>query len=166
MDKKTLPESAALDHTKVIAPYVRTAGVIPITGEKNIIYKYDIRLIQPNTGLVPTKVMHTLEHLFAVTMRNHLDGMIDIGPMGCLTGFYFIALNQTYEKIVGALEQALHDILTFEDIPFANELQCGSAKHHDLLGAKKYAEIMLDGRSNWEIGGKAGMNFSSNIELH
>lgn len=153
MTTEKLPESASLDHTKVKAPYVRTAGIITVD-DKNKIYKYDVRFQQPNTKLIPMAILHSLEHLFAITLRNHISDIIDISPMGCQTGFYLIALNQPYENILDALEKALLDVLTFTEIPFANVTQCGSAKHHDLPGAKKYAQIMLDGKDNWKIGGK------------
>lgn len=165
MSEKKLPESASLDHTKVKAPYLRTAGVITVN-EDNKIYKYDVRFLQPNTALMPTPILHSLEHLLAVTMRKHIDGIIDISPMGCLTGFYLVTLNQPYDKILDVLEKSLRDILLFTEVPFANVTQCGSAALHDLSGAKKYAQLMLDGRNNWEIGGKLGENLTSNVELH
>lgn len=163
--EKALPESAALDHTKVVAPYVRIAGIIGVNAD-NKIYKYDLRFIQPNSGLIPSPILHSLEHLLAVAMREHLAGIIDISPMGCQTGFYLVTLNQPYAEVIIALDKALHDVLKYTEVPFANELQCGSAKLHDLPGAKKYAKIMLDGRNNWEIGGRTQMNLSENIELH
>ena len=139
---KKLPESAGLDHTKVRAPYVRLAGVINVD-KKNKIYKYDIRFVQPNTKQIPTKILHSLEHLLAVTMRSRIDNIVDISPMGCLTGFYLVSLNQPYEKILKALEHGLVDLQKIKQVPFANKIQCGSAKLHDLPGAKEFAKIML-----------------------
>ena len=44
----------------------------------------------PNEEILPERGTHTLEHLFAGFMRNHLNGngveIIDISPMGCRTG--------------------------------------------------------------------------------
>ena len=164
-NKNKLPESSSLDHTKVKAPYIREAGII-VVDDKNKIYKYDIRLIQPNSGLIPSPVLHSLEHLLAVTMRNYTGGIIDISPMGCQTGFYLITLNQSYKDVIDIFEKSLHDLLAFQEVPFANVIQCGSAGYHDLLGAKKYAQIMLDGKNNWAIGGKVCNNESNSVELY
>jgi S-ribosylhomocysteine lyase len=163
--KAKLPESALFDHRLVKAPYLRYAGIIELkSGDK--IYKYDLRFVQPNSELIPTAILHTLEHLLAVTMRQHIDGIVDISPMGCLTGFYIVAINQPYDKLIIALAKALRDVSEFKEIPFANEIQCGAAKNHDLVGAKKYAKEMLEGQANWEIGAKNAMNQSANVELH
>lgn len=165
VEEKVLPESASLDHTKVVAPYLRLAGIVDVSNADKL-YKYDVRFTQPNVEYVPTAVLHALEHLLAVTMRQYLTGIVDISPMGCLTGFYIVAIDQPYEKLLYGLEKALRDILLCTEIPFANKLQCGAAENHDLAGAKKYAQMMLDGRKNWELGGKTQMNLTGNVELH
>jgi len=162
---KILPESAYLDHRLVKAPYLRYAGIIDIN-DNDKVYKYDLRLVQPNSEMVSTDIIHSLEHLLAVATRRYIDGIVDISPMGCLTGFYIVTINQPYEKLIIALEKAFQDILEFTEVPFANEIQCGSFKNHNLEGAKQYAQIMLDGRDNWEIGAKNAMNKTSNAELH
>ncbi len=164
-NNKNLPESATLDHRYVKAPYLRYAGIININN-KDKIYKYDLRLMQPNAGLIPTDILHSLEHLLAVAVRRYIDGIVDISPMGCLTGFYIVTINQPYEKLIIALEKAFHDILDFTEVPFANEIQCGAAANHNLTGAKEYAKIMLDSRDNWEIGARDAMNMSKDVELH
>ena len=161
-NKNELPESACLDHRLVKAPYVRCSELIEIDN-KNKIYKYDLRLIQPNTDMISVKILHSLEHLLAVAMRRHIDGVIDISPMGCLTGFYITSINQPYDNMVTALEKSFKDILAFKNVPFANEIQCGSAASHDLKGAKKYAEFMLEKRDNWEVGAKDAMYSTDNL---
>jgi S-ribosylhomocysteine lyase len=163
--KSQYPESASLDHRLVKAPYLRYAGVINVDA-KSKIYKYDLRLIQPNSGSVSTNILHSLEHLLAVAVRRYIDGIVDISPMGCLTGFYIVTVNQPYEKLIVAIEKAFKDILEFDEVPFANEIQCGAAKNHDLIGAKKYAKMMLDGRGDWEIGARDAMNITESVELH
>lgn len=165
INKQKLPESAFLDHRLVKAPYLRYAGIIDID-DKNKVYKYDLRILQPNAGMLPTKIVHTLEHLLAVTTRRYINDIVDISPMGCFTGFYIVTINQPYEKLIVSLEKAFKDILDFEEIPFANEIQCGAATNHDLAGAKKYAQAMLNERDNWEIGARNAMNKTENVELH
>lgn len=46
-------ESFQLDHTKVLAPYVRLIGAE--TGPKgDVITNFDVRLVQPNEQEIPT----------------------------------------------------------------------------------------------------------------
>ena len=71
--------------------------------------------------------MHGLEHLLAHELRNNLDGIIDLSPMGCRTGFYLsIFGNRDTKEIKIALENALNKVLEAEEIPAANEIQCGN----------------------------------------
>lgn len=61
--EKVIIESFTLDHTKVIAPYVRLIG--EEQGEHgDIVSNFDVRLAQPNKEEIPTGGMHTLEHLW------------------------------------------------------------------------------------------------------
>lgn len=152
MKNKSKVESFSLDHTKVKAPYIRLAGITK-TKHGDVIYKYDLRFTQPNKRYIPIAVMHTLEHLLAISMRNYLDGILDLGPMGCRTGFYLLAFDP-YDDILKCLEKSLKDCLKTKSVPYANSIQCGGAKNHDLAGAKKYAQKMLEGKENWTIGWK------------
>ncbi|NCE77296.1 S-ribosylhomocysteine lyase, partial [Anaerotruncus sp. X29] len=69
-------ESFQLDHTKVLAPYVRLIGTE--TGPKgDIITNFDVRFVQPNHGEIPTSGLHTIEHSMASLIRDRIDGMID-----------------------------------------------------------------------------------------
>lgn len=147
--KKLNVESFHLDHTKVKAPYVRLAGVT--RGEHgDEIIKYDIRFKQPNQEHMEMPSLHSLEHLMAEHIRDHLEGVIDIGPMGCQTGFYLTVLNhKEYEEILEALEKTLEDVLKAEVVPACNEAQCGWAASHSLEGAKAIARAMLEKRNEW-----------------
>lgn len=137
-------ESFELDHTKVKAPYVRKAGrKVGVNGD--IVSKFDLRFVQPNKEMLSDDGMHTLEHFLAGFMREKLDGIIDISPMGCKTGFYLISFGDLEPKdIIEALEYSLQKILLQEEIPAANETQCGSAALHSLDLAKKHAKQVLD----------------------
>ncbi len=138
-------ESFELDHTKVEAPYVRKC--VKYTGIKgDIIQKYDLRFTQPNKESMPTDAVHTLEHLLAVYMRGELDEIIDISPMGCRTGFYMTTLGEKDNLIIKkALISSLEKILETEEVPAANEIQCGNYQDHSLKKAKKYASKVLEG---------------------
>ncbi|MDN5330875.1 MAG: S-ribosylhomocysteine lyase [Tepidanaerobacteraceae bacterium] len=137
-------ESFELDHTKVKAPYVRLAAVEE--GPKgDLVAKYDLRFITPNKGAISTGGIHTLEHLLAGFMREELDGVIDISPMGCRTGFYLIKFGRTpLSEIKKALENALEKVLKAEEVPAANEVQCGNFKDHSLVDAKNAAKMVLE----------------------
>lgn len=136
-------ESFLLDHTKVIAPYVRKAGVQD--GQKgDIITKFDLRFMQPNVEEMPTAAIHTLEHLLAGYMREKMDNIIDISPMGCRTGFYMVAWNEVeVNTVIDALNYALNKVIETEEVPAANELQCGNYRDHSLFSAKEYAKHVL-----------------------
>lgn len=150
MTKKMNVESFNLDHTKVKAPYVRLVGVTEgAHGDK--IYKYDIRFCQPNKEHMEMPGLHSLEHLMAENIRNHLDHVIDISPMGCQTGFYLAVLNHSdYEDITAALEKTLHDVLRADEVPACNEVQCGWAANHSLEGAQQIAKKMLAKKDEWD----------------
>jgi len=142
-------ESFNLDHTKVSAPYVRLVG--KIFGEHgDVIYKYDLRFCQPNQEFMDMPAMHSLEHMMAEYIRNHMERVVDLSPMGCQTGFYLTVLNSSDEQtIFNGLEQTLNDIINAKEVPAANEIQCGNAKSHDLEGAKGFARKMLNKRDEW-----------------
>jgi S-ribosylhomocysteine lyase len=138
-------ESFQLDHTKVRAPYVRNAGVYKgSTGD--YLTKFDLRFLQPNKGEMPTSAVHTLEHLLAGYMREELQGIIDVSPMGCRTGFYLIIWgDRKEEEIQPALVSALKKVLQTEEVPAANEIQCGNYRDHSLFAAKEYVKLVLKG---------------------
>lgn len=137
-------ESFQLDHTKVRAPYVRFAGSKP-TPKGDIIEKYDLRLLQPNQEALSTGVVHTLEHLLAGYMRAHLEGIVDLSPMGCRTGFYMVMLGPVGpEAVKQAFEQTLQDVVAHpSSIPGVSELECGNYRDHDLAGAQQLAARVL-----------------------
>jgi S-ribosylhomocysteine lyase len=149
MEKKMNVESFNLDHTKVAAPYVRLAGIKKgINGDE--VYKYDIRFCQPNKEHMEMPSLHSLEHLMAENIRNHLSCVVDLSPMGCQTGFYLSVINHdNYEEILEVLAKTLKDVLAAEEVPACNEVQCGWAANHSLEGAKAIAAKMLAKKDEW-----------------
>lgn len=137
-------ESFELDHRKVKAPYIRKCCLL--NGPKgDEVTKFDIRFLQPNKEAFGTAAMHGLEHLLAFDLRKNLDGIIDLSPMGCRTGFYLsIFGNRDSEEIKVAVENALKEILEAKEIPAANEIQCGNYRDLSLFGAKEYAKEALN----------------------
>lgn len=148
-------ESFSLDHTRVKAPYVRLAGRKALAG--GVVEKYDLRLAQPNREALPTGALHTLEHLLAGYLRDHLPGVIDLSPMGCRTGFYLVVEGPVGEKkVLEAFAQALKDVLAHEgEVPGASFKECGNYRDHDLPGAKAWAEKVL----------KAGLKVQATVPL-
>lgn len=142
-------ESFNLDHTKVVAPFVRLAGrKMGVKGDE--ILKYDIRFKQPNKEHMDMPGLHSLEHLMAENIRNHTDKVVDMSPMGCQTGFYLAVINhEDYEEILTILENTLEDVLKATEVPACNEVQCGWAASHSLDGAKEIAREMLSKKDEW-----------------
>ena len=145
-----LLDSFMVDHTKMTAPAVRKAKSMK-TPSGDIITVFDLRFCKPNTEKMDTKGVHTLEHLFAGFMREHLNSkkieIIDISPMGCQTGFYMSLLGTPSEKkVASAWEKSMQDILKVKkksDIPELNKYQCGTYKMHSLKNAKEIAKNVL-----------------------
>jgi S-ribosylhomocysteine lyase len=98
------------------------------------------------------KGLHTLEHLFAGFMREHLDGeeteIIDISPMGCRTGFYMSVIGTPPpERVAEAWRASMEDVLRVpsqEAIPELNVYQCGSCRMHSLEEAREIARNVLE----------------------
>lgn len=142
--KKIIVESFTMDHTKVKAPFVRKCGIID-TPKGDIITKFDLRFTQPNISAIPTASIHALEHMLAGYIREELDDVVDISPMGCRTGFYLILVGEvTEKKVAGALINALNKVIESDEVPAANAVQCGNYRDLSLFGAKEYAKEMLE----------------------
>ena len=137
-------ESFELDHRKVKAPYIRKCCLLN-GPEGDSVTKFDIRFLQPNKEAFGTAAMHGLEHLLAYELRNKLEGIIDLSPMGCRTGFYLsIFGDREASEIKVAIENALKEVLKATEIPAANDIQCGNYRDLSLFGAKEYAKEALD----------------------
>ncbi|SDC63236.1 S-ribosylhomocysteine lyase /quorum-sensing autoinducer 2 (AI-2) synthesis protein LuxS [Pelagirhabdus alkalitolerans] len=142
-------ESFNLDHRKVVAPYIRLAGVTEGANGDSV-YKYDLRFCQPNENHMDMPGLHSLEHLMAENIRNHLDNVLDLSPMGCQTGFYLAVFNNdSFEDIQKAVEATLIDVTNATEVPACNEVQCGWAASHSLESAQRIAEKMLQGKESW-----------------
>ncbi|MEA3331662.1 MAG: S-ribosylhomocysteine lyase [Campylobacterota bacterium] len=145
-----LLDSFTVDHTIMPAPAVRKAKSMK-TPSGDDITVFDLRFVKPNQEILSSEGTHTLEHLFAGFMRDHLNSstteIIDVSPMGCRTGFYMSVLGKPDEEVVvKAWEKSMKDILevkTQNDIPELNIYQCGTYKMHSLEDAKEIATTVL-----------------------
>jgi len=157
-----LLDSFTVDHTRMTAPAVRVAKKMQ-TPKGDTITVFDLRFTVPNVSLLSEKGIHTLEHLYAGFMRDHLNGdnveIIDISPMGCRTGFYMSLIGTPSESDVGqAWLAAMADVLKVESqdkIPELNQYQCGTAAMHSLEEAKEIASAVID----------AGISVNKNDDL-
>ena len=130
-------ESFSLDHNKVKAPYVRMAGMEINQGV--VIQKFDLRFLQPNQDALPTAALHTLEHLLAVNLRDYIEGVIDLSPMGCRTGFYLIVWGEhSTEEIRDALKTVLEKhVIGTDYVPAVSAKECGNYRDHSLFAAQQ-----------------------------
>jgi len=143
-----LLDSFMVDHTKMSAPAVRLAKTMK-SPSGDTISVYDLRFCVPNKEIMGERGIHTLEHLFAGFMREHLNSdkveIIDISPMGCRTGFYMSLLGSpSEEEVTKAWEKSMQDVLKTNTIPEANKYQCGTYTMHSLDEAKEIAQNVLD----------------------
>ncbi len=157
-----LLDSFTVDHTRMEAPAVRVAKTMTTPGGDTITV-FDLRFCLPNQEILSERGIHTLEHLFAGFMRDHLNGgsveIIDISPMGCRTGFYMSLIGAPSEQqVADAWLAAMDDVAvvkTQNEIPELNEYQCGTYEMHSLEEAKG---IAADIKSR-------GVRVNSNTEL-
>lgn len=146
-----LLDSFKVDHTRMHAPAVRIAKTMS-TPKGDTITVYDLRFCIPNREILSEKGIHTLEHLFAGFMRDHLNSsqveIIDISPMGCRTGFYMSLIGAPDEtQVAQAWLASMQDVLSVQnqnDIPELNEYQCGTYQMHSLIEAQSIAKNVLD----------------------
>ncbi|WP_417615888.1 S-ribosylhomocysteine lyase [Oceanisphaera sp.] len=146
-----LLDSFTVDHTRMEAPAVRVAKTMA-TPHDDTITVFDLRFCLPNQEILSEKGIHTLEHLFAGFMRDHLnsDGIeiIDLSPMGCRTGFYMSLIGAPGEQqVADAWQAAMQDVLKVENqsqIPELNEYQCGTYVMHSLDEAKAIARNIIE----------------------
>lgn len=146
-----LLDSFTVDHTRMEAPAVRVAKTMN-TPHGDAITVFDLRFCVPNKEVMPERGIHTLEHLFAGFMRNHLNGngveIIDISPMGCRTGFYMSLIGTPDEqRVADAWKAAMEDVLKVQDqnqIPELNVYQCGTYQMHSLQEAQDIARNILE----------------------
>jgi len=140
--------SFTIDHEKLVAGiYISRQDTIG--AEK--VTTYDIRMKAPNRETpVYAPALHTIEHLVATYLRNNpewKDQVIYWGPMGCLTGFYFITQTE-HEIEPSEIEKLIRDAYRYQanyrgEVPGATPVNCGNYLLHDLEMAKWEAKAFL-----------------------
>ena len=88
--------SFQVDHTRIgYGIFVSRRDVV----NGAYITTFDVRMKRPNAEpAIHPNAVHTIEHIVATYLRNSKfkDHVVYWGPMGCLTGFYFIT-NTAHE---------------------------------------------------------------------
>ncbi|MBY6799178.1 S-ribosylhomocysteine lyase [Clostridium botulinum] len=140
-----------IDHRNVKAPYIRMINYNE--GENgDVVFSYDLRLTQPNSRYMDTKVLHSLEHFMLVGFQKYFDKkFVSVSPMGCQTGFYLIIINEyNFQIISEKFKKVLEEILEADSVPLSTEITCGQANHHTLKEVKELVGEILKEEKNWK----------------
>jgi len=150
--------SFTIDHTRLV-PGIYVSRKDNVNG--NVITTFDLRMTRPNyEPVMNTAEIHTIEHLAATYLRNHVDykdKTIYFGPMGCRTGFYLLlAGNYESRDIVGLITEMFKYISEYDDeVPGASARDCGNYLDMNLPMArfvsKKYLDDVLIGISDNQL---------------
>ena len=142
--------SFTIDHIK-LQPGVYVSRKDHIGAE--VITTFDLRMTSPNEEpVMNTAEVHTIEHLAATFLRNHLvykDKTVYFGPMGCRTGFYLLlACDLSSKDIVPLMIEMFEFIRDYEgEVPGASPRDCGNYLDMNLgmanYLAKRYLEQVL-----------------------
>ncbi len=139
--------SFTIDHLKLLrGVYVSRKDKI---GNETIT-TFDIRMTRPNfEPVMLTGEVHTIEHLAATFLRNHIrygEQVVYFGPMGCRTGFYLLlGGDYTSKDILPLIIETYEFIRDFTgEIPGATPENCGNYSDMNLDMAKFYAKRFLD----------------------
>ena len=127
-------QSFEVDHTKL------TIGMYRSRVDDDIV-TYDLRMAVPNSGqYLDVAGMHTVEHLMATYLRNSAfeKQIVYFGPMGCRTGFYFLARGLDDRDAIRLVQDGIDFLLDFMgQIPGCSAVECGNYLEHDLTAAKQ-----------------------------
>ena len=139
--------SFQVDHTRIgygifVSRRDRVGGAFVTT--------FDVRMKRPNAEpAIHPNAMHTIEHVVATYLRNSpfRDHVVYWGPMGCLTGFYFLTsteheiMPREIERLVRA---AFRHLANYRGpVPGATPVNCGNYLLHDLPTARLEARAFL-----------------------
>ena len=145
MDK--LIASFQVDHTRIwYGLFVSRRDMV----NGAYITTFDVRMKRPNVEpAIHANAMHTIEHVVATYLRNSRfkDHVVYWGPMGCLTGFYFIT-NTAHRieprEIERLMRAAFRHMANYRgEVPGASPVNCGNCLLHDLQMAEYEAKAFL-----------------------
>lgn len=146
---KTIP-SFTINHLKLLRG-IYVSRKDQVGGET--VTTFDIRMKEPNREpALGQGAIHTIEHLAATYLRNSswADRIIYWGPMGCLTGNYFLVKGDLEPAdILPLMRETFKFVAEYQgDVPGAAPRDCGNYLLHDLPMARyeaaKYLREVLD----------------------
>jgi len=81
-------------------------------------------------------------------MRDRMDGIIDISPFGCRTGFHLITwgepqVPQIVDAVTGSLT-AIAEEITWDQVPAVSAVECGNYRDHSLHSAREWSKRILE----------------------
>ena len=150
---KPLIASFQVDHTRIgYGIFVSRRDIV----NGACITTFDIRMKRPNVEpAIHPNAMHTIEHVVATYLRNSSfkDHVVYWGPMGCLTGFYFIT-NTAHEIQPREIEKLMRAAFRHQanyrgEVPGATPVNCGNYLLHDLPMARYEAHAFL--KQKWKF---------------
>jgi len=153
MGERKLIASFQVDHTRIRhGIFVSRRDIV----NGSFVTTFDIRMKRPNAEpAIHPNAMHTIEHVVATYLRNSRfrDHVVYWGPMGCLTGFYFLTntahriMPREIEKLMRA---AFRHLAGYRgEVPGATPVNCGNYLLHDLPMARFEAREFL--RREWSF---------------
>jgi S-ribosylhomocysteine lyase len=81
-------------------------------------------------------------------VRDRIDGLIDISPFGCRTGFHVIMWGEPdVASLVDAISDSLRAIaedVQWDDVPGADAYSCGNYRDHSLHSAREWSKAVLE----------------------
>lgn len=132
--------SFCVDHTTLLP------GVY-LSRQDGQVRTWDVRMKRPNQGdYLSPAAAHTIEHLFATYARNSRwsDGVVYVGPMGCLTGFYLLTQGLSDEDVLALVTESFAWMAEYDGpIPGASESECGNYRLMDPPAARAECKAML-----------------------
>ena len=145
--------SFTIDHIK-LQPGIYVSRKDRVGAET--ITTFDLRMTSPNEEpVMNTAEVHTIEHLAATFLRNHLlykEKTIYFGPMGCRTGFYLLlAGDLTSKDIVPLMIEMYEFIRDYKgEVPGASPKDCGNYLDMNLpiVGGKELLEYVSTEKKN------------------
>lgn len=139
-----------LDHRRLKAPRVKLRAA---RGDaSSAIYTVDLRVRRPNAGAsLSTPALHSVEHFLLEGFGRLLpEHFIQVGVMGCRTGFYLVFAGEGRADVLcDTLAAVLQGVLHANAVPYANDRQCGHWQDHSLEAAQSVADEVLAARASW-----------------
>ncbi|MFG2472588.1 S-ribosylhomocysteine lyase [Streptomyces canus] len=149
LDPRLRDTLGEVDHRRVAPPYLRLISCLSGTAGDRV-YQWDLRLSQPNREHLDLAVVHSLEHMLLTYLPQHIPQVVNVGPMGCQTGFYLTIVNSdSYDQVLTAVHAALADAAEATEVPHANTTDRGRAAMHDASGASGTARRLLAAAADW-----------------